>query len=351
MVGVEDLFRNIAFPLLRFGAYAAHAMICGAVVILLTVLRPAVKSLPEEVWGPGRRAMGRRLENLIKAALIASALFTGLVLLLQAALVSELGTGDVRVDSFTAVLETTFGQWTALRFPLLAALAVLLLGRIKVWSLGGLHDDRAPSVVWWIAWLGLAVALMGTSTFSGHALVATPRWLSVANDLVHLVSGAVWFAGIVILGVVVPDGWRRSPSGSRISLLAPAVANFSHVAMVAIGVVFLTGTLNSFLHVGALNDLWDTSYGQALSLKLLIFAGIVGLGAFNHFRVRDRLVAAAASGSETEQADVIRKTVAVEVALAVAIMAATGVLTYLSRTKEATTTSGMPTAHHSRLER
>lgn len=342
MVGVEDLFRSIAFPLLRFGSYAAHAMICGSVVILLMVLRPTVRSLPDEVWEPGRRAMSRRLESLLRAAIIASALFTTLVLLLQAALIAELGTGELQADHFTAVLETTFGQWTALRYPLLAALAVLLLGRVRLWALGGLHDKRSPSLIWWLAWMGLAVALMGTSTFSGHALVATPRWLSVVNDLVHLVSGAVWFAGIIILGAVLPDGWRRS-EGSRIKLLAPAIASFSHVAMVSIGVVFVTGSLNSFLHVGALNDLWDTSYGRALSVKLVLFGGILALGAFNHFRLRDKLVAAAARGTEIEQANVIRRTVAIEVALALAMMAATGVLTYLSRTKEVPT--GTPTAH------
>lgn len=347
MVGVEDLFRNIAFPLLRFGVFAAHAMICGSVVILLLVLRPAVASLKEEVWEPGRKAMGRRLEGLVKAALIASALFTGLVLLLQAALVSELGTGEVHAGSFAAVLETTFGRWNALRLPLLAALAVLLLGRVKVWGLGGIHDSKSPSRAWWVAWLGLAIALMGTSTFSGHALVATPRWVSVANDLMHLVSGAVWFAGIMILGAVVPDGWRRSPGGPRISLLAPVIANFSHVAMISIGIVFVTGTLNSFLHVGAVNDLWDTSYGQALSVKLVLFAAILGLGAFNHFRMRDRLLAAAATGTEN-QANIVRRTVAAEVAVALAIMAATGVLTYLSRTKEVVST-GPPSAHNRTL--
>lgn len=333
---VEDVLRNIAYPLLRFGAYSAHSLILGAVPLLLLVLRPSFAGLDAK----RRLASAARLEDLLRASLWASALCTALMLLLQAALVSELGTGEVAPDTFSSVLETTFGLWMAIRFPLLGALAVLLVGKVKVWAF---RDDAAgadgpgPSLVWWGAWAMLGVGLMASSTFSGHATVGEPKTLSVFNDLVHLVAAAVWFAGIVGLAVVLPVAWRGD-KGSRLRLLAPAVVRFSKVALISITIVFVTGAVNSFLHVGRLADLWSTSYGRMLSLKLLFFAAILAFGALNHFVLRHRLTAALERGVRTDEERVFRKVIVFELVLALAIVASTAVLTNLSRTKETTFT-------------
>lgn len=341
MIEVEDLLRNIAFPLLRFGAFASHALLFGLVPIALWVLRPAFAGLEGEDWEGGRRAVAVRLEGLVRAALVGATMCAALVMLLQAALVSELGDGHLKGENLASVLDTTFGRWTALRFPLLLALAVLLLGRVRTSVLSGLTGEKSPSIFWWGLWAVLACGLMCTSTFSGHALVGSPQILSLTNDLVHLIAGGIWFAGVIVLGGVLPEGWRRSRGGLRLRLLAPCVTNFSHVALIAIGVVAVTGTVNSFLHVGKFSDLWQTSYGQALSVKLLFFFGILALGGFNHYRVRDRLNASLASPASPAPATassgpapevLFRRTIAAEVVLALAIMAASGVLTYLSRT-------------------
>lgn len=335
---VEDLLRNIAFPLLRFSSYSAHALILGAPVILLLVLRPVFATLPEG-WGTSRSAVATRLEGLIRAALLGAAATTGLLLLLQAALTSELGAGDITSNNFRSVFETTFGQWYALRFPLLAALAVLLLGKVKEWSLAGLKGTdggeagAAPSTLWWGSWIVIGAGLVATSSLSGHALVGRPQGLSIANDVLHLGFASIWFTGVILLAVLLPDAWRGRPKAERLRLLAPVVTRFSMVALVSIGIVTVTGTINSFLHIGHLGDLWNTSYGRVLSVKLVLFVGVLTLGGLNHFIVRDRLKEALASGDSVREQEVFRRSIAAELALALAIMAATGVMTYLSRTK------------------
>ena len=152
---LEDQLRTIALTLLKFTVFSAHAYLFGLVFVLLYVLRPAFRGLPEGGWERGRKRLALRLEGFVRASLVASLVGTTLLLLLQSALVSELDTGEVTGDSIMSVLEARYGQWLALRIPLLAALAILLVGRVKEWALEGLDEDKdpsGPSTIWWLAW-------------------------------------------------------------------------------------------------------------------------------------------------------------------------------------------------------
>jgi copper transport protein len=331
---LEDQIRTIALTLLKFTVFAAHAYLFGLVLVLLYVLRPAFAGLPE-AWERGRKRLGLRLEGFVRASLIASLVGTTLLLLLQSALVSELDTGEVTGDSVMSVLEARYGQWLALRIPLLAALAILLVGRVREWALGGLDDEDStgPSTIWWVAWASLSLGLLLTSSMSSHASVATPTWLSIINDLVHLASGSVWFAGVVVLATILPDGWIGKDRVDRLDLLSPVVLRFSKLALVSIAVVTVTGTLNSFLHVGKLADFWNESYGRALALKIFFFLGILALGAVNHFYVSEKLEKARATREPSGSQQLFRRTIGTELAIALSIMMLTGLLVGLARTK------------------
>lgn len=331
---LEDALRSVAFPLARFSAFASNALLFGLVPVLVLVLRPGFAALPGDEWNRGRRRIEVRLEGFVQAALWAAATATLVAIALQAVLISEFSSeGDVSQESLFSVFETTFGQWYGARLPLLVALAVLLGGRLRAWALAGAGDDRpSPGAPWWAAWAVLSVALLSTSSFSGHAAVATPRGLSILNDITHLVAGATWFTGVVVLAVVLPDGWRGGDPAHRIDLMRATIVRFSNLALGSIGLVLLTGIVNSLLHVGALGDLFGTSYGLALVGKVALFGGILALGAVNHLVVRRRLE----RGGEDESATpaLFRRVIAAELILALAIMGATGFLTGQSRTRQ-----------------
>ena len=331
----EDTYRFAAFTVIRFTAFSAHALLFGVAVISLLVLRPAFASLRED-WSRARIRVGLRLEGLVQASLIASAVASVAAIVLQTVLVAEAQGGDVTADAFLGTLETAFGRWQLFRLPLLVALAVLLSGRVATDALAGAGDDRKSArPLWWGAWMLLTIGLMTTSSFSGHAAVATPTAISLLNDSIHLAAGGVWFSGVAILAIVLPDAWRGRPSDQRVLLLAPAVTRFSTVAAVTIAILAATGTLNSFLHVGALNDLIDSGYGRMLSIKVIAFGGILALGAVNHFVLRRRLEEAAEKEAGAKPARVFRRTIAAELVLALLLMGLTGVLVGLGRTKGA----------------
>lgn len=329
-MGFEDTLREIAFTIVRFITFSAHAVLFGLPVVLLIVLRPAFAPLGPE-WDAGRRQLAARLEGAARAAMLTSAVGTVVGLLLQAIIVSSLRETDLTGSAFEAVFGTTFGQWYLLRGPLLAGLYVLLIGQVARWAL----DTTRRNGVWWSAWIGLSLVLLATSSFTGHAAVASPRSVGIANDILHLMAGSVWFAGIVLLAVFLPDGWRGIDEGGRLRLLAPTVVRFSIVALSSIAIVAATGTLNSFLNVAALNDLVDSNYGRSLSVKLVLFGGILAMGAVNHLVLRRRLEHARDAGTRSTAHATFRKTIAVELVIGLGIMATTGILTGQAKTKNA----------------
>lgn len=334
-MGFESSLRDVALTIVRFSGFVANALVLGTFAVIVLVLRPTFASLDAETWAAGRARLAERLEGIVHSALIGAAAAAALALVLQAVLTAELTGGEIGTDSFVSVLETSFGPWYALRLPLVAGLLVLLTGKVRQWALARPGVDKSVAgPAWWGAWAVLGVALIATSSFSGHAAVATPRALSLGNDVLHLVSGATWFAGIVLLSVVLPDAWVGRDEPTRLQVLAPAVRHFSHVAIIAIGIVLATGVVGSLLHVGQLGHMVDTPYGLTLTVKILFFGLILALGGFNHFVIRKRFEQAlerseAAGGA----ARLFRKAIAVELLVGIVLMGLTGWLTGQARTR------------------
>ncbi len=335
-MGLESSLRDVALTIVRFSGFAANALVLGTLGVIVLVLRPTFASLDPAAWDAGRARLADRLEGIVHSALIGAAAAAALALVLQAVLAAELSGGEVGTDSFFAVLETSFGPWYALRLPLVAGLLVLLTGKVRQWALARRGVDKSVAgAAWWGAWGALGVALVATSSFSGHAAVATPRVLSLSSDVLHLVAGATWFAGIVLLSVALPDAWVGEDDRARLQVLAPAVRRFSHVAMVAIGVVLVTGVIASLLHVAHPGDLVDSSYGITLSVKIAFFGIILALGGFNHFVIRKRFEQAL-EGSEGSggAARIFRKSIAAELLVGLVLMGLTGWLTGQPRTRQ-----------------
>lgn len=332
----ESTLRDVALTLTRFAGFTANALVLGTLAVVVLVLRPTFASLDPSAWARGRARLAERLEGLVHSALVAAAAAAALALVLQTVLTAELQGGEVGSDSLFAVLETTYGPWYAARVPITVGLLVLLTGKVRQWSLAQKGVD--PSVAgpaWWGAWGVLGVALLATSSFSGHAAVANPRAVSLGADVLHLVAGATWFAGIVLLAVALPDAWAGQDDQARLEVLAPAVRRFSHVAMVAIAIVLATGVVGSFLHVARPAHLVDTPYGLTLAVKIGFFVLILALGGFNHFVVRKRFETALerAEGGGRATAT-FRKAIAAELAVGLVLMGLTGWLTGQSRTRQ-----------------
>ena len=170
-----------------------------------------------------------------------------------------------------------------------------------------------------LPWVGLGAALaMFVHVLAGHAGAVTSlpyRALDVALQGLHLVAVGVWIGGLAWLLLAT-----RSLQGlERVA----AVRRFSFVAAIALAVVVLTGAVRAVDELGgvhAIRGLLHTSFGITLIVKVALVAGLVALGA------RNRYVNVPGVTEGTKPMRSLRRTVAVEVAVAAVILAATGVL-------------------------
>ena len=137
-----------------------------------------------------------------------------------------------------------------------------------------LVDRRAPQ---WLALLFAAVALAGFS-IEGHTRATERRWAMVSSDIVHLGAGAVWLGGIVALVVA----FRSSLDTGT---LAGIVRRFSDAALLAVGVVAVTGVLMAWIILPTVGELTSTGYGLALLLKVALVLVVIAIGGYNRYRL------------------------------------------------------------------
>ncbi|GAB7183833.1 hypothetical protein ATKI12_3664 [Kitasatospora sp. Ki12] len=136
--------------------------------------------------------------------------------------------------------------------------------------------------------LSLAVTLIAAVPATKPADL--DRWLDLAFDQTHIISGVVWLGGLALL--VALAGTRGRLGDGAGLLWADMWRRFSLVAMVCVAAVTVSGLWLSWKHVGAISQLWTTGYGIALLVKILLVAGLVAAGAFNQFWLMPRIAQA-----------------------------------------------------------
>lgn len=213
---------------------------------------------------PGLDAASARLRALtVSGALVGAA---GAFLALVAMLAESAGRSVYDALALVPDLapETRTGQLALLRVALaLAAGAAALVAAL--W-----RRTPVPALV-------LAAASLVTATLAGHAWTAPNRAIAVASDLAHVGAVAVWTGGLVALLVVLPLVTARE----RVRL----ATRFSGLALVAAGVVAVSGTVSGWQQVRSLDALTSTTYGRLLLAKVAGFAVLVALGWVNRSRL------------------------------------------------------------------
>ena len=80
------------------------------------------------------------------------------------------------------------------------------------------------------------------------------------------------------------------------------VLRFSKLAGISLGVVVVTGVARTVDELGGWARLADSGFGRALDLKLMLFAGLVALGAMNRYRLVPLFQAGGAGGPSSAAA-------------------------------------------------
>src|SRR5690606_15761832 len=133
-----------------------------------------------------------------------------------------------------------------------------ILGLVLIGITAGLPFRRPVPA---IALAGALVAPVGFA-LAGHTRTMSPSLVAYVADTVHLLAAAVWFGGLVALLVVL--GRRRADDD--VLGAGAAVGAFSAMAGGALALVAVSGLTMSWIEVGGIEALTDTTYGKLLLL-------------------------------------------------------------------------------------
>ncbi len=149
------------------------------------------------------------------------------------------------------------------------ALALVVLGCSALLLRPVLPGPRSR---WALSSLGTALAV-GAVLPVGHTRTTEPTAIVMGADLVHTLAGALWFGGVIGLGMFLAAARR---AGAPAKEAAVVVRRFSGLAGILVAALGVTGLVLGVVILGSVAGLFDTNYGRTLLVKLG-FVAVIGL--------------------------------------------------------------------------
>jgi copper transport protein len=316
----------------RWITFLAVMVALGLFALRVVIARPVARRVP----GTSLRPLSVALAVALVVALVATPVYVVLSTA-QFALRSAFALGDL----LPLMRDSSFGRGFLDLELILALFALAAAVAIAV--------DRPVrprrSIAELLALAGAAGAggaALLVPGIAGHAAQTSPRGLTLPLDWLHLAAGSIWLGGLVGLLVLF---FSLSP-GRRVPALAVVVPRFSRTAFVSVVVLVSSGIAASVVHLPTLASLWQTSYGQAIMVKVAILLVTATLGAVNMLWTTPRLASAAAASSLRASArSLLRRLVSAEVTLVAGAVLAAAVLSSLPPPPKALASIGTVAAH------
>lgn len=250
-----------------------------------------------------------RVESSLGRIGLASAIVVLAATLLRAwtHTVAAFGFADAR--SWEAVRVIAFESRWGSGWTLQAAAAALLAASYLLATV-------LPRIGWPMT-VASGAALCVALPLLGHAAGSAGR---MAIHTAHLVGAGLWLGTLVAVWAVARLESRRGVDRDDAQRVAPVLLQqFSTLALSGAALLLLAGVAAAALYVDSLSSLWTTGYGRMLSVKIVLVAAIAACGLVNWRRF----------GDPVRESSTLPSTVSLEVALALAVVLATSVLTEL----------------------
>ena len=217
---------------------------------------------------------------------------------------------------WTVLWETPFG------------LACLVRAGLLMLSVAACFAVHRPKARRW-AQMALGGAVMLSFAWTGHGAVAIGKTAGIhlAADFLHLIAAGIWIGALVPLTVLAVAA-RRSGASEDAHALQAALSAFSQVGMWVVAVVIFSGVVNSIylLNLAQWRDALNSAYGKVLLVKLAVFGGMLGLAAFNRYRISRVLDGGSECSGGAPVIDAARSSLVAETLLAALLLGAVSVL-------------------------
>ena len=139
-----------------------------------------------------------------------------------------------------------------------------------------------PLPKWWPYAAGvLGLALCATPGLAGHASSGPLIPIAIPADTLHVTGVGIWLGGLVVLfAAFMPRADEPT--------LRDVVPRYSQYALVAMGVIVVTGVFQAFRQIDRFGALLDTDYGRILLIKIVVFLGLMVVAAVSRDVVNRR---------------------------------------------------------------
>ena len=255
--------------------FASMLAAIGLLAFRLLIARPARRVVP---------AVSLRPVTIGALIALAVALVATPVYVLLSTAEFALRSATAVSDLVPLIRDSSFGRGFTDLWAILALLGVAAVIAIRIDRPEREHRSLAElaSVAGVVLAAGAAVIVPG---LAGHPVATSPVGIALATDALHLMAGALWMGGLIgLITLAVTVG-----PAIRVDALTVAVPRFSRTAFASVCVLIASGTVAAVLHLPTLSSLWDTSYGKAIVVKILLLLVALPLAAVNMTRSRPRI--------------------------------------------------------------
>ncbi|MDT9678153.1 copper homeostasis membrane protein CopD [Pseudomonas sp. JV414] len=244
---------------------------------------------------------------LAGTAVLGALLSVASMVMMVSAMSGESDFAALRPHIEMMVLETDVGLACVVRIVALltAGLAVML---------------RAPGFSLWVVAFAGGLALSSLA-WNGHGAMdeGSRRYWHFVVDILHLLAAGAWLGALVAFALMSKINALQTEA--RIRLLARAVNRFEVIGAVIVVLITVTGVVNYLFIVGPkLDEVFLSTYGVLLFIKVVLFAGMLVLAALNRFHLGPFLERSLQDGQYTTAANALRRSVVVELVAAVVII-------------------------------
>jgi putative copper resistance protein D len=244
---------------------------------------------------------------LAGTAVLGALLSVASMVMMVSAMSGESDFAELRPHVEMMVLETDVGlAWVVRIVALVRAGSAVML--------------RAPGFSLLIAAFAGGVALASLA-WSGHGAMdeGSRRYWHFVVDILHLLAAGAWLGALVAFALMAKINALQTEA--RIKLLARAVNRFEVIGAVIVVLITVTGVVNYLFIVGPkLDEVFLSTYGVLLFIKVVLFAGMLVLAALNRFHLGPLLERSLRDGQYAVAANALRRSVVVELAAAVVIV-------------------------------
>lgn len=259
-----------------------------------------IYAMPPEAAGSGAQLGWTRRALATSAGAVLVGSLAGL--LTQTSILAGSISEGLRLSSLSAVITTmALGPATLARCAAAAVALSLVLA---------LPLRRTLCIV--CVALGLVVNASFAWTGHGAATEGPLGLVHTTADVVHTLAAGVWIGALVMFAGLLHGAGRHRATDQA---LHRALQGFAGVGTALVAVLIATGLVNSWFLIGPthLSGLWTTVYGRLLSLKLVLFVGMLGLAAANRYRLTPALGASLrGDGTAASPVTALRRSLLIE---------------------------------------